>query len=142
MVLGCLRRNPLGEHTEYLGRHTQTPLRPLTTPSREDGIFAALRRETPRQMHGRPGRTRRSQRTCVDSSRIKSSRAGTRHKAKPSCNAWSMRSTRDLKETGGGGWRKREDKYISYYERNPPPQGSLELNEGVVQGCGRTCAAT
>ena len=34
LVLGCLRRDPLREHTEYLGRRTQIPLQPPTSPTR------------------------------------------------------------------------------------------------------------
>ena len=47
MVLGYLRSAPLREHSEYLGRRKRLPLRPLTTPTRGDGIFAALRRAVP-----------------------------------------------------------------------------------------------
>ena len=45
LVLGCLRSAPLRDHTEYLRRRTRLPLRLLTTPTRKDGLFAALRRE-------------------------------------------------------------------------------------------------
>ena len=44
MVLGWLRIASLREHTEYLRRRTRPPLRPLTTPTREDKIFADPRR--------------------------------------------------------------------------------------------------
>ena len=42
MILGCLHSATLRKHTKYLGRSTWIPLRPLTTPTREDGLFAAL----------------------------------------------------------------------------------------------------
>ena len=48
MVLGCLRSASLREHTEYLGRRTQIPLRTPTTPTSEYGLFAALRRAIPK----------------------------------------------------------------------------------------------
>ena len=44
MVLGCLHSAPLREHVRYLGGHKRLPLRPPTILTREDGIFAALRR--------------------------------------------------------------------------------------------------
>ena len=44
MILGCLYSSTLREHTNYLGRRTCLPLRPPTTPTREDEIFAALRK--------------------------------------------------------------------------------------------------
>ena len=48
MVLGCLNRAPLREHARYLGGCKCLPLRPPTSPMREDGIFAALRRAVPK----------------------------------------------------------------------------------------------
>ena len=42
MVLVCLLITPLREHTKYLGRSTWLPLRPLTSPTKENGLFAAL----------------------------------------------------------------------------------------------------
>ena len=44
MVLGCLCRSPLREHSKYLRGRKRLPFPPLTAPMREDGIFAALRR--------------------------------------------------------------------------------------------------
>ena len=48
LVLGCLHSTPLREHTEYLGRHTRLPLHTPTTPTREDRLFAAVWRSTPK----------------------------------------------------------------------------------------------
>ena len=48
LVLGCLRRALLREHSEYIGSCKWTPLRPPTTPTREDGLFASLRRAVPK----------------------------------------------------------------------------------------------
>ena len=48
MVLGCLRSNPLREHTKYLGRRMRLPLCPLTNSTREDRIFAALQMAIPK----------------------------------------------------------------------------------------------
>ena len=50
MVLGCLHREPLREHARYLGGCKCLPLRPPTAPTREDGIFAALRRAVPKPL--------------------------------------------------------------------------------------------
>ena len=44
MVLGCLRSAPDREHAKYLTGHKKLPLQPPTEPTKEDGIFAALRR--------------------------------------------------------------------------------------------------
>ena len=48
MVLGCLHSAPEKEHTKYLTGRKQLPLRPPSDPTREDGIFAALRRAVPK----------------------------------------------------------------------------------------------
>ena len=48
MVLGCLRSAPEREHAKYLSGRKKLPLRPLAEPTREDGIFAALRRAVPK----------------------------------------------------------------------------------------------
>ena len=44
MVLSCICNDSLKEHSKYLGGRKQLPIRPPTTPMREDVIFAALRR--------------------------------------------------------------------------------------------------
>ena len=48
MVLGCLCSASEQEHTRYIMRRRKMPPRPPTEPTREDGIFAALRREVPK----------------------------------------------------------------------------------------------
>ena len=48
MVLGCLYSAAIREHAEYLERHMCLPLQPPTSLTREDGIFAALRRAIPK----------------------------------------------------------------------------------------------
>ena len=48
MILGCLCRSTLREHTKYLRRCTWISLRALTTPMREGGIFAVLWRAIPK----------------------------------------------------------------------------------------------
>ena len=45
MVLGCLHSASLKEHARYPGGRKRPPLRPPTEPTREDTIFAALRRD-------------------------------------------------------------------------------------------------
>ena len=44
LVLGCLCRAPTREQTDYSRIRTRPPLRPLTTPTKEGTLFAALRR--------------------------------------------------------------------------------------------------
>ena len=44
MVLGCLPSASLTEHKRYLGGRKKLPLKPPTEPTREDEVFAALRR--------------------------------------------------------------------------------------------------
>ena len=48
LVLGCLYSASLKEQTRYLRGRKKLPLRPPTTPTREDKIFAALRRAVPK----------------------------------------------------------------------------------------------
>ena len=48
MVLGCLRSVPEREHAKYLSGRKKLPLRPPAEPTREDGIFVALRRAVPK----------------------------------------------------------------------------------------------
>ena len=48
LVLGCLLSAPLREHTEYLGSRKRLPLWSPTTPTREDGLFADLKRAIPK----------------------------------------------------------------------------------------------
>ena len=48
MVVGCLRSAPEREHTQYITGRRKSPLRPPKEPTREDGIFADLRRAVPK----------------------------------------------------------------------------------------------
>ena len=48
MVLGCLNIASLRDHARYLGGSKHPPLLPPTKPTREDRIFAALRRAVPK----------------------------------------------------------------------------------------------
>ena len=48
MIMGCLHSASLREHARYLGGCKRLPLRPPTEMKREDRIFAALRRDTPK----------------------------------------------------------------------------------------------
>ena len=47
MVLGCLHSAPKREHARYLSGRKKLSLRPPAKPTREDSIFAALRRAVP-----------------------------------------------------------------------------------------------
>ena len=48
MVLGCLPSASLTEHKRYLRGRKKLPLKPPTEPTREDKVFAALRRSVPK----------------------------------------------------------------------------------------------
>ena len=48
MVVGCLRSAPEREHTRYIMGRRKMLLQPPTEPTREDGIFEALRRAVPK----------------------------------------------------------------------------------------------
>ena len=48
MVLGCLHSAPDREHTKYRTGHKGLPLQSPSGPTREDRIFAALRRAVPK----------------------------------------------------------------------------------------------
>ena len=48
MVLGCLHSASLKEHARYLGGRKRPPLCPPTKVTREDKIFAALKRAVPK----------------------------------------------------------------------------------------------
>ena len=48
LVLDCLHSASLKEHTRYLRGRKKLHLRPPTAPTREDKIFAALRRAVPK----------------------------------------------------------------------------------------------
>ena len=50
MVLGCLHSAPLSEHARYLWGRNCLPLQPQTAPTREDVIFADLRRAVPKPL--------------------------------------------------------------------------------------------
>ena len=54
--VGCLRSAPVREHAKYLTGRKKLPLQPPTEPTREDGIFAALRKAVPKP-HARERRT-------------------------------------------------------------------------------------
>ena len=48
MVLGCLPRASLTDHNWYLGGREKLSLKPPTEPTREDEVFASLRRAVPK----------------------------------------------------------------------------------------------
>ena len=48
MVVGFLRSAPEQEHARYIMGRRNMPLIPPKEPTREDGIFAALRRAVPK----------------------------------------------------------------------------------------------
>ena len=48
MVLGCMHIASLTEHKWYLGGQKKLPLRPPTDPTRDDKVFASLRRAVPK----------------------------------------------------------------------------------------------
>ena len=56
LVLGCLHRASMKEHMWDLGGQKKLPLRPPTEPTREDKIFAALRKAVPKPQAREPRR--------------------------------------------------------------------------------------
>ena len=64
-ILGCLFSATLREHITYLGRRTRLPLRPPTTLTREERIFADLWWESQNPRHGRHRIMHGSQRKCI-----------------------------------------------------------------------------
>ena len=76
LVLGCLHSDSLKEHMQYLRGRKKPPLRPPTEPTREDKIFAALRKAVPKPRCRRPGKTNGSRRQRGDSLTRESPRAG------------------------------------------------------------------
>ena len=48
MVVGCLRSAPARDYACYIKGRRKMPLKPPTEPTREDGIFEALRRALPK----------------------------------------------------------------------------------------------
>ena len=48
IMMVCLRSAPKRENTNYLTGRNCLPLQPLSDPTREDGIFAALHRAVPK----------------------------------------------------------------------------------------------
>ena len=56
MVVGCLRSAQAREHAKYLTGQKKLLLQPPTNPTREDRIFAAVRRAVPKP-HAREQRT-------------------------------------------------------------------------------------
>ena len=83
MVRGCLRSAPARENAKYLTGQKKLPLQPPTEPTREDGIFVALRRAVPKP-HGRERRTNEwiSEETWRLVDERVSMRQGTRVKAR------------------------------------------------------------
>ena len=83
MVVGCLHSVPAREHTKYLKGQKKLPLQPTTEPTREDGIFLALRRAVPKP-HARERRTNKwiSEETWRLVGERVSARWGTRGKAR------------------------------------------------------------
>ena len=48
MLVGCQHSAPAREHAKYITGRKKLPLQPPTEPTREDGIFAALRMAVPK----------------------------------------------------------------------------------------------
>ena len=140
MVLGCLLSAPEREHAKYLTGRENLPLQPPTEPTREDGIFAALRRDVPKP-HARELRTNEwiSEETWRLVDERVSARRGTRMQ-----EDWRLSQViasslnRDRKKEGRDSGRGGVD-----VTRGGPakPEGGLKTTKMVVQGCGQPCAA-
>ena len=76
IVLGCLHSAPDREHAKYLTGRKKMPLRPPAEPTREDGIFADLRRAVPKP-HARERRM--NEWIYEDTWRLVDERVSTQH---------------------------------------------------------------
>ena len=77
MLLGCLRSSPNREHTKFLTGRNRLPLRPPSDPTREGGIFAALRMAV---TNSHAGERRKNRWISEDKWRLVDERVSTRQK--------------------------------------------------------------
>ena len=135
MILGCLYSSTLREHTKYLGQRMRIHLRPLTTLTREGGIFASLWQATP---------TKNARDACnnawisADIWRLVYMRFSIpRYPMHDQALIWRLRRT--IKVSLKADRRRRTEeagsKIESLLDSEPSPsQGSMEPDEGVVKG--------
>ena len=105
LVPGCLRGTPMREHSKYLRRHKRTPLRPLTTLTREDGLFAALRRAVP---NPKAKKDRKNAWILATMWRIVDERVSTRREPARD-HTLKRRLVRTIDANLKGDWKRREE---------------------------------
>ena len=89
LVLGYPHRTPLREHSEYHGGRKRPPLRTPNTPTREDGLFAALQRTAPKPKARDVQKTLGSWRPHGESSTRESPCAGAPRGTSTSFGGWA-----------------------------------------------------
>ena len=138
MFLGFLHSSPLREHTKYLGQSIRIPLHPLTTLAREEGIFAALRRETPNQ---KAWEARKNAWISEDMWRLIDEGVSTRQKPeKGQTRIWRL--IRAIAASLKGDSRRRVETARAEVEQllgaDPSmPQEMWQRLKRMVQGCGQ-----
>ena len=85
--MGCLRSAAKREHAKYLSGRKKLPLQPPAEPTREAGIFAALRRAVPK-----PHARERRKNGCIsrDTWRLVDERVSARRKTKDQSRIWRL----------------------------------------------------
>ena len=141
MVLGCLHSAPEREHAKYLTGRKKLPLRPPAEPTREDGIFATLRRSVPKP-HARDRRMNEwiSEDTWRLVDKRVSARRGTRVQAR------IRRLSREIAESLEEDRKRRletagKDVETLLGAESAKPEGVPETHNRVVQGCRQPYAA-
>ena len=114
MVVGCLRSAPERKHTRYIVGRRKSPLRPPIEPTREDRIFAALRRAVPKP-HGR--NRHKNEWISEETWRLVDKRVSARRRTEG-----GDRGTGGGDAAGGG---------------TAECKGGMEKAQGIVHGCGQ-----
>ena len=110
-VLGCLHSAHLREHARYLGGRKRLPLLPSTAPTREDGIFAALRRAVPKPLDKE---VRKKAWILAATWRLVDKRvscAKILQRIRCSFGSWDAPLRRACGTTGNGGQRRRDRRW-------------------------------
>ena len=121
MVLGCLRSSPKREHAKYLSGSKNLTRCPPAEPTREDGIFADLRRSVPKS-HVRERRMNES--ISEDTWRIVNDRVSARRGTRVQASILRLRraimaslkgDSKMMVETGG----EKVETLLGAYPPNP-----------------------
>ena len=120
LVLGCLHSSPLREQNNSLRRRKRIPLRPPPTPTREDGLFAALRRAIPKP---KPWESRKNEWILVATWRIVDKRVFARwYLARYQSHIWRLGSAinASLKEDRLKGTQEAGEELDRLLRADPP----------------------